>query len=240
LNSAGVPESFLKKRKTVEAIKAQRAAAALVKKQEAKKKRKVIFKRAEKYVKEYRVQERSQIRLRRQAAKAGNFYVEPESKLLFVIRIRGINRLSPKVRTIMRLLRLNQIFNGVFIKVNRATLNMLKLVEPYVTYGYPNRKSIRELVYKRGYGKVNKQRIPLTENAIIENALGKKDIICMEDLIHEITTVGDNFKEANNFLWPFKLKAPLGGLKKKRTHFNEDGDYGNREELINQLIRRML
>lgn len=29
-----------------------------------------------------------------------------------------------------------QIFNGVFLKVNKATLNMLHRVEPYVTYGY--------------------------------------------------------------------------------------------------------
>ena len=40
--------------------------------------------------------------------------------------------------------------------------------------------------------------------------LGKKDIICMEDLVHEIFTVGDNFKKASNFLWPFKLNNPKG------------------------------
>lgn len=44
--------------------------------------------------------------------------------------------MHPKVRTIMQLLRLRQIFNGVFMKVNKATVNMLRRVEPYVTYGY--------------------------------------------------------------------------------------------------------
>lgn len=34
---------------------------------------------------------------------------------------------------------------------------------------------------------------------------GKYNIICMEDLIHEIFTVGPNFKYASNFLWPFKV-----------------------------------
>ncbi|GAU15293.1 hypothetical protein TSUD_03610 [Trifolium subterraneum] len=29
-----------------------------------------------------------------------------------------------------------QIFNGVFLKVNKATVNMLHRVEPYVTYGF--------------------------------------------------------------------------------------------------------
>ena len=39
-------------------------------------------------------------------------------------------------------------------------------------------------------------------------ALGKYNIICVEDLVHEIVTCGPNFKAATNFLWPFKLSAP--------------------------------
>lgn len=61
----------------------------------------------------------------------------------------------------------------------------------------PNLKSIRELIYKRGYGKINKQRIPLSNNAIIEEKLGKYDILCIEDLVHEITNAGPNFKQVS-------------------------------------------
>ncbi|KAL5160404.1 60S ribosomal protein L7-4 [Glycine soja] len=234
-----VPESVLKKRKREEEW-------ALAKKQEldaAKKKRaesrKLIYNRAKQYAKEYDHQEKELIRLKREAKLKGGFYVDPEAKLLFIIRIRGINAMDPKSRKILQLLRLRQIFNGVFLKVNKATVNMLHRVEPYVTYGYPNLKSVRELIYKRGYGKLMKQRTALTDNSIIEQALGKYGIISTEDLIHEIITVGPHFKEANNFLWPFKLKAPLGGLKKKRNHYVEGGDAGNRENYINELIRRM-
>ncbi|KAH9716167.1 60S ribosomal protein L7-4 [Citrus sinensis] len=236
---APVPESVLKKQKRNEEW-------ALAKKQEletSKKKklksRKLIYNRAKQYAKEYAEQEKVLIQLKREAKLKGGFYVDPEAKLLFIIRIRGINAIDPKTKKILQLLRLRQIFNGVFLKVNKATMNMLHRVEPYVTYGYPNLKSVRELIYKRGYGKLDKQRIALTDNSIIEKALGKFGIICMEDLIHEIMTVGPHFKEANNFLWPFKLKAPLGGLKKKRNHYVEGGDAGNRENYINELIRRM-
>jgi hypothetical protein len=45
---------------------------------------------------------------------------------------------------------------------------MMRVVEPYIAWGYPNLKTVRELIYKRGYGKVDKSRIPLTENAVIE------------------------------------------------------------------------
>ena len=37
--------------------------------------------------------------------------------------------------------------------------------------------------------------------------LGKYNIICIEDLIHEIYTVGPAFKQASNFLWPVKLSS---------------------------------
>lgn len=100
-------------------------------------------------------------------------------------------------------------------------------------------KSVRELIYKRGYGKIHHQRIAITDNSVIENTLGKFNIICVEDLIHEIFTVGERFKEANNFLWPFKLSCPTGGMRKKTNHFVEGGDHGNREDFINNMIRAM-
>jgi large subunit ribosomal protein L7e len=114
------------------------------------------------------VQEADLIRLKREAKKQGGFYVEPEAKLAFVIRIRGINDMHPRSRKILQLLRLRQINNGVFLKVNKATMNMLRRVEPYIAYGYPNLKSVRELIYKRGHGKVGKDIIPLTDNSIVE------------------------------------------------------------------------
>lgn len=117
---------------------------------------------------------------------------------------------------------------------------MLKIVEPFIAYGYPNLKAVRELIYKRGNGKINKQRIPLTDNAIIEENLGTYGIVCIEDLIHEIYTVGPNFKQAANFLWPFKLSNPTGGFRpRKFKHFVEGGDLGNRETHINALIHSM-
>ncbi|KAL0333589.1 UNVERIFIED_CONTAM: 60S ribosomal protein L7-2 [Sesamum angustifolium] len=234
-----VPESVLKKQKRAEEwalVKSKEVEVAKKKKVET---RKLICQKARQYAKEYEEQEKELIHLKREARLKGGFYVNPEAKLLFIIRIRGINAMHPRTKKILQLLRLRQIFNGVFLKVNKATVNMLHRVEPYVTYGYPNLKSVRELIYKRGYGKVDKQRIALTDNSIIEQVLGKYGIICMEDLIHEIMTVGPHFKEANNFLWPFQLKAPLGGLKKKRNHYVEGGDAGNREDYINELIRRM-
>jgi large subunit ribosomal protein L7e len=234
-----VPESILKKRQRNEKLAAARASAEAKALKASRSKRAVMFKSAEKYVKEYRQIENDAIRFRREAKLHGNYYREPESKIVFVIRIRGIIGVSPKVRKILQLLRLRQIHNGVFLRVNKAIMHMLRMVDPFIAYGYPNLKSVRELIYKRGFGKINKQRIPITDNSVIEQVLGKDGIICVEDLIHEIFTCGPNFKAASNFLWPFKLSSPLGGFQKKKLHHNDGGSAGNNEHRINALIRRM-
>jgi large subunit ribosomal protein L7e len=118
---------------------------------------------------------------------------------------------------------------------------MIKMVEPFITYGYPSRQTISKLVYKRGCGKVQRRRLPLTDNSIIEGELGKHGIACIEDLIHEVVTCGPKFKEANNFLWPFKLSSPLGGFEIKRHSFAQGfGAFGNREELINSVVKKMM
>ena len=63
--------------------------------------------------------------------------------------------------------------------------------------------------------------------------LSQYNIICIEDLIHEIYTCGPAFKQCNNFLWPFKLSSSKGGMDVKRRHYVEGGHCGNRGEMIN-------
>ena len=87
------------------------------------------------YLKEYAAAEKTLVAERRAARAAGDYFVDPQAKLAFVIRIRGINGVSPKVRKILQLLRLRQIFNGAFVKLNRATLQMLQLIKPYIAWG---------------------------------------------------------------------------------------------------------
>nr|AET50469.1 hypothetical protein [Eimeria tenella] len=201
--------------------------------------------RTYKYVKEYRQQREELIKNKREARAQGGFYRVAEPKVVFCIRIKGINKLAPKPRMILQLFRLRQLHNGVLIRVNKATMQMLQAVQPFVTYGYPSLSTIRKLIYKRGYAKVgepgSKQRIRLQNNDIIDKHLGKYGIHGIEDLVHEIYTCGPAFKQANAFLWTFKLSSPRKGFKCKRHGFCEPrpGDWGNRQELINELVRRM-
>merc|ERR1719174_2019253 len=151
------------------------------------KSRKEQFALAEKYFNEYQATDAALVKARRDAKAAGSFFVEAQPKVAFVIRIKGINKLAPKPKKILQLLRLRQLHKGVFVKLNKATWNMIRIIEPFVTFGYPSRETISKLVYKRGYGKVNRSRIPLTDNSIIADNLGG-GITCIESLIHEIVT----------------------------------------------------
>merc|ERR1719291_1645983 len=91
-----------------------------------------------------------------EATRTDTVFLEPEPKVALIVRIRGINRMSPKARKVLRLLRLRQVHNAVLIKINKATIGMLKLVEPWVAYGYPSVATIKRLVCKRGYLKIDR------------------------------------------------------------------------------------
>lgn len=51
---------------------------------------------------------------------------------LVLFRIKGV---SPKVRRVIQMLRLRKLFSGVFVKINKTSLAMMKVVEPYVAWG---------------------------------------------------------------------------------------------------------
>merc|ERR1712157_157406 len=94
------------------------------------------------------------------------------------------------------------------------------------------RATVQKLIYKRGFGKLNKQRIPIADNSVIQEGLGSMGIECTADLVNEIYQVGPNFKQS----------SPKGGFsrKTKLLHFMEGGEAGARGEEINKLVKRML
>ena len=90
-STSNAPETFLKKRRAAERYAAAHASENDTRKKKASDSAKELLKRAEQYVAEYRAAEQDLIRQRRIARDEGKFFVEPEAKLAFVVRIRGIN-----------------------------------------------------------------------------------------------------------------------------------------------------
>jgi len=254
-----VPESLNRKIQRNAALLKEKTAAIAAKQKGGKVRRAALKMRASKYSREYKKDDQTLVNMRRQAKATGNFYVEPEAKMMLVIRITGVNKMAPKPRKIFKLLRLDQLHKAVFVKCTKPTMNMIKCIMPYIICGYPNLKTIKELVLKKGYARVdesatqkrtkigkyvrkNYSRLPLTSNELISENLGQHGIHGVDDLIHEIYKVGPAFKQCNSFLWAFKLSSPNGGFVLKKHGFQEPkgGDWGNREELINEFVRRMI
>ncbi|OWM81866.1 60S ribosomal protein L7-2-like [Punica granatum] len=236
---AYIPETILKKRKSNEEWALKRKAQLELRQKRAKQSQGNDFKLPEQFIREYRDKELDLIKMKQRTKMHRPAQTALGSKLLFVVRIQGRNDMHPTTKKILNKLRLQRIFSGVFILANAAVMDMLQKVEPYVTYGYPNLKNVKELVYKKGYGRIDKQRVPLTDNNIIEQELGKHGILCMEDIVHEVASVGPHFKEVTRFLWPFALNKPEGGLQKTKRLFRDGGETGNREDHINELIDKM-
>ena len=234
------PESAIKraahKAKQTEEFKK----AIVANKEEKKALTKKAYLRGLKYSKLYRAQEAKLVTLRRQAKTHGNFYQEEKPKIAVVTRIRGIAKVAPKAKKVLQLLRLRQIFNTVFVKMNKPMENMLRLVEPYIAYGYPSLKTVRAMIYKRAHLKSNGQRVRVLDNKQIKDKFNNDDLVCVEDLVYQIYTAGKHFRTVTNGLWPFKLSPPKGGMRQKRRHFVEGGDFGNRDTLINRFLNRMI
>uniref|UniRef100_A0A2K6GM40 Large ribosomal subunit protein uL30 n=1 Tax=Propithecus coquereli TaxID=379532 RepID=A0A2K6GM40_PROCO len=219
-----VPENLLKKRKAYQALKATQAKQALSAKKEQKKGKGPRFKRLESFLHDSWRQQRDRVSLRRLEVKPHALELPDKHSLAFVVRIQRIN---------------GKIFSGVFVRVTPQSLKLLRMVEPYVTWGFPNLKSVWELILKRGQAKVKNKTIPLTDNTVIEEHLGKFGVICLEDLIHEIAFPGKHFQEISWFLHPFQLSVAHHATKNKVGFLKEMGSPGYRGERINQLIRQL-
>nr|XP_055119265.1 60S ribosomal protein L7-like 1 isoform X2 [Symphalangus syndactylus] len=233
-----VPENLLKKRKAYQALKATQAKQALLAKKE-KKGKGLRFKRLESFLHDSWRQKRDKVRLRRLEVKPHALELPDKHSLAFVVRIERIDGVSLLVQRTIARLRLKKIFSGVFVKVTPQNLKMLRIVEPYVTWGFPNLKSVRELILKRGQAKVKNKTIPLTDNTVIEEHLGKFGVICLEDVIHEIAFPGKHFQEISWFLRPFHLSVARHATKNRVGFLKEMGTPGYRGERINQLIRQL-
>ena len=164
------------------------------------------------------------------------------SPYVFVIRIREDAGHPPRcVLNILQQMRLKEANTGVFVRYTESTKRHLHLVEPWVVYGKPSDGLVGDLMERKSFGTVNGEKVPLSDNTIIENALGNEHgMICMEDLVHELTTVGKSFDAVAMFLRPFPLSATRSRFEKKLLSLKQGKDYGDRGEEIDEFIKQML
>ncbi|XP_017855434.1 60S ribosomal protein L7-4 [Drosophila busckii] len=205
------------------------------------------FRRAESFVMGYLKAERTANRIKQtilrtniteQSAKAS---AETNPKLLLVMRHAGKKIFDKTTMDVFMTLRMAQRHNAVFLANTKENQILLRVIEPFVVYGPPTLNTIRELLFKKGFARIEGKKTAIQSNTMVEEQLGDKGIICLEDIIHEIFTVGPNFAAVNQFLCSFSLSSPRDGWKKKvSVAFKRGGEYGDRGTGINELIARCL
>lgn len=102
---------------------------------------------------------------------------------------------------------------------------------------------ISDLILRRGHGKIDGKRVPLSDNVVIEKELGEKtngEIICVQDMVEELCNVGEQFARVNKFLWPFQLASVKSKFQKEKLNYKDGGDYGDRGEAMDDYIRQVL
>jgi len=254
-----VKETILKRKRLSDRQAAERAAQRLLHtgRRRGKKGAEEFVKKAEKFVLEYRNKERFEAKAKRGLRSKKKLPVAatgedgkgagPGDKILLVVRVRGNESIPEGVARALRRWRLNAVCDSVFVERSASSLRTLRMVEPFVTYGYPTMKTVNELVYKRGFARVREgdqwKSTPLSDNRMIEDQLGAMGVICTEDLIEELVSVGPHHKQVVSFLQPFKLRRPaenFSKLDKLKPYKDGTGVYGNREDHINTLVATMI
>lgn len=223
------PEILLRKRRNADRIRLEKQAAARARAEERKQKAKQNknkFIRVESILAKKMGTQKEQKRVGRvsKALSAQKLKLVLDSgawdekpKLLLVIRVKSdVNgKVAAKPKQVLQAMRLSRPNEATFIKLTPTVLPLLKLVAPYVVVGTPSLVTVRELILKRGKVAIKdaegEKEALLDDNTLIEERLEQYGMICTEDLVHEIFTLGENFKHAVAFLKPFNLAPPVTG-----------------------------
>ena len=202
------------------------------------------MKNPEKFIKQYRAAQKSYAYLKSKTKRVMQSRIGKDSegykKLIIAIRIRGVQDISEQQKAILNRLGLKSINSAVFLKGSPSTLRQLKRVENYITFGEPSLKVVKELIYKKMYGKVGNERVQINSNELVEKHIGG-DVICLEDVINEVSTLGPHFKKITEFIYPFKLTTPPNTLMSRmRKPVSEGGHWGYRGTDIDEYILNMI
>ena len=136
-----------------------------------------------------------------------------------VVLVRGLVNVTQSVKETLSLLRLNRKNYCVVIDNNPVNLGMIKKAKDYITWGNIDDVTFKELVEKRGED----------FKARLTDRKEKYSYKCLE-------ISGKKYKPY------FRLNPPRKGFGRKgiKVAFKVGGALGNREEKINDLIKRML
>jgi large subunit ribosomal protein L7e len=198
------------------------------------------IKRPEDFVTEYREKQKNYNQYKKRLHKDLELLNIKENDLIFIIRIRGDKNLSDNQKKLFKILNLKKQHEGSIFVVDKNLKKSISCLENYIIYGFINKKNFKDLITKRGYLKYNNGLHPIKSNKLVEDVLGEKNIICVEDIVSEIFSKGENFNFIKKVLRTFKLNKPTEGYGNKASRFVNDGAWGFHGDKLNLLIEKMI
>lgn len=111
--------------------------------------------------------------------------IKPDT-LILAVRVKESRNSTPQAQNILHKYGLKEINNAVFLKSDADTIKSLNQIKNYITFGYPTKAIVNELVKKRAYLNKKEKRLAITDNNLIEELLGEYGIICLEDIIDSL------------------------------------------------------
>ena len=147
-------------------------------------------------------------------------------------------------------------------------MEQVLLINDHITYGYPTKVMVNELVRKRGFLRKDLKKEPISNNVLIEELFkefneGCEDpdttCICIEDIIDHINKCYHKdfapvFAEIRKILWPMQLgskketidsaniphDATGRDVRKKNTVVKKGGYIGFMGDDINQYVKPLI
>jgi len=170
------------------------------------------------------------------------------------MRVNKSQNTPPQAQKILTSLGLKQIYNVVFLKSTPELAKKLALVQDFLAWGVPSKKTVTDLVRKRGFLKAKDgSKAPITDNIMIEELMGEQGVICVEDLIEAMYKPDESFMEIIKHLWAFQLASQREAtegmiehdaakklVKKNQMKVSKGGIIGNLEEKINELVVHLI
>nr|AOZ56128.1 ribosomal protein L30/L7E [uncultured korarchaeote] len=160
--------------------------------------------------------------------------LDPDGRLMAVIRIKGRIGLKPKVRKTLELLRLKRKFYATVVPYMPEIRGMLQVAKDAITFGEIDKETLKLLLGKRGrtYGDKKVDWEEMIKNLNMQS---------MDELCEALLSGKIRIKDIPGLKPYFRLTPPSGGFKgSTKKSFKEGGETGYRGQEINKLLRRMV
>ena len=182
----------------------------------------------------------------------------PKNKILMCVRVKESRNTSMQAQKILREFGLKEVNNCSFLMASDEVVKQLLLIKDFVAYGTPTKKLLNDIIRKRGYLKAkNNERVPITDNVLIEELLGDHGCICIEDVIDAFWKCDKQqtmYEECRKAIWPIQLAALKEDsehantkhaatgreLKKKTTYVEKGGYLGYMGDKINAFVEQII